>query len=178
MKTNKMVIVNGYMPCRNSRTGTTDYDESLDILREIISKYRDTHAIPLLGDFNASLTRNPENKQDRKLREFLKENDMHIQANLHSQDTPKFFHHNGKDNAQIDYIFHLQSYSNLNTTNIEPTKIHPMHPLNTSDHTTISSKIQNKMNTVTEKTFKSHVEQNVTEQSTMPLYRKRYRRQA
>ena len=102
MKTNKMVIVNGYKPCRNSRTGTTDYDESLDILREIISKYRDTHAILLLGDFNASLTRNPENQQDRKLREFLKENDMHIQANLHSQDTPTFFHHNGKDNAQID----------------------------------------------------------------------------
>ena len=154
------------MPCRNSRTGTTDYDESLDILREIISKYRDTHAILLLGDFNASLTRNPENQQDRKLREFLKENDMHIQANLHSQDTPTFFHHNGKDNAQIDYIFHIQSYFNLNITNIEPTKIHPMHPLNTSDHTTISSKIllnenmsttatpqQNKMNTETEKTF-------------------------
>ena len=72
-KNTKMVIINAYMPCRNSRTGSADFAETLDVIREITSKYRNTHSIVLLGDFNSSLSRTPENQQDRKLKDFLKD---------------------------------------------------------------------------------------------------------
>ena len=71
-----IAIENCYMPCRNSRTGLTDYDEALDTLGEILMKYRETHNIILAGDFNASLTRTPENSHDKKLRQFFKEHNI------------------------------------------------------------------------------------------------------
>ena len=140
-KNTKMIIVNVYMPCRNSRSSSTDFTETLDMIREIISKYRNTHSIVLLGDFNSSLTRTPENPQDRKLKDFLKDQNILANTMLFQQEAPTFFHHNGKDNAQIDYIICIQSYLKSNTLNSEPTKIHAMHPLNTSDHTAISTNL-------------------------------------
>ena len=62
----RIAIVNCNMSCRNSRTGQTDYDEALDTLDENLIKYRETHNIILAGDFNASLTRTPENSHDKK----------------------------------------------------------------------------------------------------------------
>ena len=102
--------MNCYIPCRNSRTGLTDYDEALDRLGEILIKYRETHNIILAGDFNASLTRTPENSHDKKLRQFFKEHNIQ-QANTNTN-TPTFHHHNGKDKAQIDYIIPIPSTIN------------------------------------------------------------------
>ena len=134
----RVAIVNCYMPCRNSRTGLTDYDEALDRLGEILIKYRETHNIILAGDFNASLTRTPENSHDKKLRQFFKEHNIQ-QANTNTN-TPTFHHHNGKDKAQIDYIIPIPSTTNQNKFKTLHTQIHPAHPLNTSDHTAVTTK--------------------------------------
>ena len=132
----RVAIVNCYMPCRNSRTGLTDYDEALDTLGEILIKYRETHNIILAGDFNASFTRTPENSHDKKLRQFFKEHNIQ-QANTN---TNTFHHHNGKDKAQIDYIIPIPSTTNQNKFKTLHTQIHPAHPLNTSDHTAVTTK--------------------------------------
>ena len=106
-------IVNCYMPCRNSRTGATDYDDALDALGEILTKYRDTHHILLAGDFNSSLTRNPANQQDKKLKQFIKDHSIHTDIRT---DMPTFYHHNGKDHAQIDYILNIPPKENTDKT--------------------------------------------------------------
>ena len=134
----KFLIVNCYMPCRNSKTGITDYDDALDTLGEILTKYSDTHNILLAGDFNASLTRQPENQHDKKLKRFIKEHNIHTSTNTN---TPTFYHHNGKDHAQIDYIFYLPTNTEAEKTHTFHTQIHPVHPINTSDHTVITAKI-------------------------------------
>ncbi|KAK3087363.1 hypothetical protein FSP39_005046 [Pinctada imbricata] len=127
------------MPCRNNFSKintTTSYEENLDVIGEIVTKHSTTHNIILVGDFNASLTRRTETSQDKKLKEFIQEHSfIHL---LGSDDHPTFYHHNGKDTAQLDYIF-LKSKHPTSLNNQENIyKIHPMHPLNTSDHTTVS----------------------------------------
>ena len=134
----KFLIVNCYMPCRNSKTGITDYDDAFDTLGEILTKYSETHNILLAGDFNASLTRQPENQHDKQLKRFIKEHNIHININTN---TPTFYHHNGKDHAQIDYIFYLPTNTDAEKTHTFHTQIHPVHPINTSDHTAITAKI-------------------------------------
>ena len=134
----KLLIVNCYMPCRNSKTGLTDYDDALDTLGEILTKYTDSHNILLAGDFNASLTRQPENLHDKKLKQFIAEHNIHADTHV---STPTFYHHNGRDHSQIDYIFYIPAKGATGKQYTLSTYIHTVHPLNTSDHTAITAKI-------------------------------------
>ena len=54
--TGKSCFINVYLPTNNSAVNShTDYAECLDILDNIITKYRLTHKIILCGDFNGRL---------------------------------------------------------------------------------------------------------------------------
>ena len=134
----KQLIVNCYMPCRKSKTGLTDYDEALDTLREILTKYTKSHNILLAGDFNASLTRQPENLHDKKLKQFITEHNM--QADTHVS-TSTFYLHNGRNHSQIDYIFYIPAKGATGKQFTLSTYIHAVHQLNTSDHIAITVKI-------------------------------------
>jgi hypothetical protein len=48
-------MIYAYMPCRGRKNTAHQYSESIDIIREMVSKYTKSHTIVLGGDFNASL---------------------------------------------------------------------------------------------------------------------------
>ena len=94
-----------YLPCRGrASSGELDFQESLDIIREIYTKYWDSHTIILMGDLNASVTKEDPNARDKALLKFCHE--LSISVEVPKQET--FFHVNGRDTNQSDYIL-LQS---------------------------------------------------------------------
>ena len=117
-----ILILCVYLPCR--RNSNTDlFQETLDELSEIIEKYKNKANILLGGDMNASLRR--DSAQDRQFKCFLNENDMKVPPK--STNSATFFHFNGKDTSQIDYV--LESTSMINEyVNFE------REALNTSTH--------------------------------------------
>ncbi|MES9880512.1 MAG: reverse transcriptase family protein, partial [Sedimenticola sp.] len=120
-------MCNVYMPARNSRC-TQTYDDTLEELNEIISKYGDTHPIVIVGDMNASLKCRPGNEQDVKLKRFC---DLNGLTSLQTGEAT-FFHENGKDNAEIDYILCSEKARNIVKTVIVEDVGQSV--LNTSDH--------------------------------------------
>jgi exonuclease III len=54
-----LCMINAYMPFRGRKNTAHQYSESIDIIREMVSKYSKSHTIVLRGDFNASLHREP-----------------------------------------------------------------------------------------------------------------------
>ena len=97
-----LCIINVYMPTNNSLVNShLDYMEYLDILHNLILKYRLSHKIVLCGDFNGTLLQaQAYNKHDKLLQSFMKEQCLgHISMKEHT-----FRHHSGKGSSQIDYI--------------------------------------------------------------------------
>ncbi len=138
-------LINGYLPCRGSYTNEC-YKDILDEIQEIILKYRDSHSIVIMGDLNASLTRKPPSPRDNLLIDFCRKNS--IFTDIPIADT--FFHVNGTDKSQIDYILMTHSDSPLLTyhhSSAEPT----VDPVNLSDHIPILASIKTRLNCMKKK---------------------------
>ena len=83
LETQKLLIVNVYMPCRNTQTGD-NFDETLDQVRELLRKYRHTHHVIICGDINASLHRLPPNAQDFEIKSILQGGKHYLQRGTKS----------------------------------------------------------------------------------------------
>ena len=105
-KPKPLCIINAYMPCRGRKTKENQYNESLDVIREIINKYRHSHQIILGGDLNASLHREPPNNSDKALQTFIQEVELTTPDNYPTK--PTFYHHDNKSSSQIDYFLLLK----------------------------------------------------------------------
>jgi hypothetical protein len=117
------------MPSRGTKTVQL-YSEALDVIREIIIKYRQSHTIILGGDSNASaLQRDPTNNIDRIFRAF--NSDLGITTPKNYPEIPTFYHHDNKSKSQIDYLLNVESQANAGINSI---KIMEHQSLNTSDH--------------------------------------------
>jgi endonuclease/exonuclease/phosphatase (EEP) superfamily protein YafD len=93
--------------CHRGRKNTAhQYSESLDIIREMVSKYSKSHTIVLGGDFNASLHREPPNNIDKMPRACCSEAGLITPDNYPVK--PTFYHHDNKSSSQIDYLFTLE----------------------------------------------------------------------
>ena len=79
---------------------TDDFDAILLELQEILDKFSNSHAVILPGDMNSSLLSRENNDQDKKLPNFCSRKG--ITSLQHG--VPTFYHVNGKDVAEIDYI--------------------------------------------------------------------------
>ena len=78
-----------------------EYAECLDIIDIIITKYRNTHKVILVGNMNGTLLPpRPYNKHDLLIQNFVKEQGLETQKS--TQHT--FFPHSGNSSSQIDYI--------------------------------------------------------------------------
>ena len=124
----KICIINTYMPTRCTNS-TVEYNQLLDELHEIFMKYKHSHDFIWAGDLNASLIRDPPNKQDLLLMNFFTENHFELAS---SSKQATFFHYNSSQ-SQIDYIF-----SN-GDIQIEKYTINEDEPLNVSTHTSVSA---------------------------------------
>ena len=98
----KICLINVYMPTNNSSVNShLEYTECLDILHNMISKFRQTHKMIVCGDFNGTLLdARPYNKHDYLLQAFV--NCQGLKWIAKSEHT--FFHHAGTSSSQIDYV--------------------------------------------------------------------------
>ena len=96
--TDPYIIISVYLPTRGYTTSKSDFLYHVSILSAIIEKYRATHQICILGDFNASLHRNE--PCDRILQDFVQSH--HLCVDQIQQ--PTFIHHAGIASSKIDYI--------------------------------------------------------------------------
>ena len=97
----RLCVVNGYMPTLNLTKSKTEYQEHIDILYSIISKYKDSHKILLCGDFNVTLLESRDNPHDKMFKKFVSEAGL---SNKMNSTEPTFFSHNGKSSSQLEYI--------------------------------------------------------------------------
>lgn len=113
--TAKLCLVCAYLPCRGRSTESeTQFCDALDAIREIYIKYNETHTIILMGDLNASITRQIPSSRDRTFLVFCR--DLSISTLVPKIDT--FFHVNGKDSLQSDYILIREEFSDLITRHV------------------------------------------------------------
>ena len=98
----KICLINVYMTTINSSVNShLEYTECLDILHNMISKFRQTHKMIVCGDFNGTLLgARPYNKHDYLLQAFV--NGQGLKWIAKSEYT--LFHHAGTSSSQIDYI--------------------------------------------------------------------------
>lgn len=125
-----LLVVSTYLPSRKYVTKNStsadpfEYETVLAKLSEIISIYQFSHEIIICGDMNASLQQRLGNKQDQALISFVRSLDL----KSYQSGKPTFFHENGRDTSEIDYIF-TKSHSVIINC---PTIIEDRHPLNLS----------------------------------------------
>ena len=109
--------------------------ECLDILDNIITKYKDSHKVVVCGDMNGTLlTPRAYNKHDVLIQHFVKE------QGLKTLESPQhtFFHHSGNSSSQIDYI--LSTDMNL----LYKLEISGKDAENTSSHVKVSAMLRAK----------------------------------
>ena len=130
-----VLIIGVYLPSRkyvkkdSSTEDPMEYEAVLAQLKEILCTYEDTHNIFLCGDMNVSLVRRHGNPQDQLLSDFVSQ----LELVSYQDGSPTFFHENGKDKSEIDYIL-TKADSNLIS---EPTTVMQKDPVNLSDHTSL-----------------------------------------
>ena len=135
----KLCLIGAYLPCRgNGANCETEYRETLDSIREIYTKYHDSHTVILMGDLNGSLTRDNPNSRDTSLRKFCAE--LNISTDVPKEDT--FFHVNGKDSNQSDYILFQNSDRHLQLEYV--TIGYNSMATNVSDHVPVKVRISSK----------------------------------
>ena len=128
----RLCIVNTYMPTLNLPVSKADYQEHIDILHSIITKYKNTHKLMLCGDFNAKLLETRDNPHDRMFKNFVNETGLINRVNsLEST----FVSHNGESSSQIDYIL----TENINSQN--SAVIQEPAGYNTSSHVHVTFKL-------------------------------------
>jgi hypothetical protein len=94
-------IINAYLPTHGTNS-SEEYRECLDIIHNIIQKYRESHVTFLCEDLNGTLLQSRMNKHDRLLKELIRELNLTTNIGIGSQST--FFHHAHNSKSQIDYI--------------------------------------------------------------------------
>lgn len=137
-----ILIVSVYMPTGGGNEKTLEYQDTIDMIYELIQKYQPSHYIILGGDLNEDLTNNVQDKRKQYLIEFIDE------CNLKwTSDRKTFINVNGIDCSEIDYFL---IDNRLDTTSIKWTLNNL--PSNTSDHHPIFITINGNIKTKTEVT--------------------------
>ena len=121
-----IVVICTYMPAGNSKTDINLYQEILDIVHELISKYSCTADIIWLGDLNGSFLRPVPHKRDILLRNFCQETDLIS----HGDKATPTFHGSRGTTSRIDHILQLAQQH----LPIGERKVLSRESLNTSTH--------------------------------------------
>ena len=130
----KLCLISVYLPSNNPSVNShLEYSECLDILHDIIMKYRPSHKIFIVGNYNGTLLQpRPYNKHDVLLNSFVREHEL----NFINSEKQAFFHHSGASSSQIDYIL------TTDRTILSDYKIAEKCSTNSSSHTPVSACIQ------------------------------------
>ena len=127
----KVCVISVYLPCQGSYSEAT-YQDSLDILSTVIWKYKNSHTIVILGDFNASLF-DQRGSRDSKFSRWCR--DHNVVPHPSYPKTGTHLHHRGSGQSTIDYILCT------NPDIISNVSVGQCHPTNTSSHLPIMANI-------------------------------------
>ena len=128
-----LCIINCYLPSGNSKQAVTDFDEDMNVLTEILSKYKSTHKVILLGDFNADHYHRCGPKE-RQLLQLLRENPLYDPGTSNTEATYVNPHLNHR--SRIDHIF--LGLGKLDVSDSNLILIKDDDGLNSSYHTPLS----------------------------------------
>ena len=138
----EIIIIGAYMPFDNSNNrdqSKSIYELTLSYINVLIKKFKDL-SIPvvILGDFNADLNRNSNNRFDKILRDFVKDNDLIVLDEIFPQKNNFTFTPNGylsETKSKIDHVMVTKpSFNKLINAQCEILN----HITNTSDHNAIN----------------------------------------
>ena len=122
-----ITLICTYMPASNTHDPTADYQDVLDQIYEITSKYSTNGPVIWLGDINADPNRQKPTQNDKLFKRFCEETGYVIHPSTPMQATYHHFH--GDIHSQIDHILALTGESIIQSVSIDA-----IHPLNTSPH--------------------------------------------
>ncbi|MEW8545343.1 MAG: reverse transcriptase family protein, partial [Candidatus Thiodiazotropha sp.] len=125
-------IINAYLPTLNLPSSRESYQEMLDIVHSIISRFSGTHKIVFCGDLNGSLLPTRSNPHDVMLKDFVAEHSLCTGADVGSRST--FYGHSGST-SQIDYIL-LTDLSLLCSVDVDEPS-----PMNMSSHVSVKASL-------------------------------------
>ena len=122
----KVCVISVYLPCQGSYSEAT-YQDSLDILSMVIWKYKNSHTIVILGDFNASLF-DQRGSRDSKFSRCCRDHNVVPHASYPKTGT--HLHHRGSGQSTIDYILctNPDIISNVSVGQCHPTFVIPCRP--------------------------------------------------
>ena len=121
------------MPCRGSRDAEDNYRNVLAQIAEIMNIYSDRARFILVGDMNASLTREIPTSRDLVFSKFCESQCLSMGDNYQIQDT--FQYASGNSSSQIDYIL-CSAGESLNL--IQDISILTWDPSNISTHVPVT----------------------------------------
>ena len=137
---NPILVICTYLPSRkylkkdSSSGDPTEFMSTLDQLQEIIQAYENTNTILLCGDIISSLLKRHGNPQDQMLHDFV----LQLELSSHQGGTPTFFHGNGRDNSEVDYLLTKCEQNMI----LKPTTVAENSSSNLFDHTMLSGDIK------------------------------------
>ena len=133
-------IINCYLPSGNSKEAMQKYREDIDMLYELINKYKDRYDILLAGDLNEDHA-NRNNKKEKIMRELisaLKLEDL----GLPSQNIPTYVNHDLGHSSHIDQML-VKRKSSAKWSQVSIMDAgDPGSVLNSSSHCPISVKVE------------------------------------
>ena len=139
------------MPTTGSKTNDIQYDACLDEIREIMNKYNNCKFV-LMGDMNASYSRNKPTTRDKTFISNMKEMNFKLPDNYPIGKT--FHHYNGVSSYQIDYILPFNDKDLV--TNV---RILSRDYGNTSTHDPVIGQLLIKLNSLKDE-LESNIEKN------------------
>ena len=93
------------MPCKGVTDNFDNFQECLDQIHEIISKYNSSHSIFIGGDFNEDYE-SGSTRRSSSLKDFLSDHCLAVFTDK------TFIHPNGVDSTTVDHFFFSKSFSN------------------------------------------------------------------
>ena len=126
-----LCIINVYLPCRGNHS-EGEFDQGLDILSTIVDKFKGTHLIVILGDFNASLI-DGRCSRDKKFCRWSEQLGIQLSPDYPRDGT--HLHHRGNGSSTIDYILSLDPACVVNVRLLQS------QAYNTSSHVPVAADI-------------------------------------
>ena len=130
-------IINCYLPSGKSKQATDNFEEDIDTLNVLLAKYRSSHQIIMLGDFNADHYHR-KGRKEKMLQELVRENNLNDPGIDTSQD-PSYINPHLQHQSRIDHIFIWQSEVDEYHTQVSMVKAEAVE--NFSYHSPLSTRI-------------------------------------
>ena len=129
-----LCIINCYFPSKGTDNHEQLYNEVLDQLHELLTKYGGIYKIVICCDLNASLLF-PKYSYDRIAIQFMKEHGIFPDCNYPTK--PTFYSHNKISKRHLDYILVDSKITTLISTTVQDES-----PDNSSSHVPVTTNIQ------------------------------------